>query len=114
MYIAVMNPVDNKTHLSPKEAERLVHRGSAAFVIDLDGIRKLRYLRSYESMRLRADMDQAYELAVYDRICNNERGGKIQGEWSARGGGGMPGSPQGREMQFEMTLDWIANGTRNQ
>jgi hypothetical protein len=114
VYIQVINPVDNKTHLSPKEAERLVYRGAASFIVADDGTRRLRYLQHYEEMRLRADMDVAYEEALHERIVNVGRGGKIQGEWHPRQSGfGMLGSPQGRAQQFEMTLDWIADGTGN-
>jgi hypothetical protein len=114
MYVQVLNPVDNKTHISPKEAERLVYYGHAAFVGPHR--RQLRYLADVETVRLRRELTASYEDLEMDRQVDVQRGGATQGEWypqAATTKWMMAGAPTDRNQQFDMTLRAIANGRRH-
>src|SRR5262245_14070900 len=61
VYIPVLNPVNGKSHVSPREAERLVYYGHAAFAV-VDGKRYLRYFAAAEAVALRQELNASYAV----------------------------------------------------
>jgi hypothetical protein len=115
VYIRILNPIDGgKTHVSPKEAERLVYYGHASFV---DGDRRLlRYLTEPEAAVLRQDILNALDDVENNRLIEVGRLGPITGEWHSRPTTPTqrlaPGGPRQRTRQYEMTLQSVAAANR--
>lgn len=114
MYVRILNPISGgKTHISPKEAERLVYYGHASYV---DGDRQtLRYLSEPEAAVLRQDILDALDAVENNRLIEVGRLGPITGEWHSKATGPTPtpGSPRQRTRQYEMTLQSVAAANRN-
>lgn len=86
MYVQILNPIDEKSYLSPKQAETLVYRGEAVFVGEER--RQLRYLEAYEQMRLRRNIALDRERLMDDAMIEN---GRQVVYWNA-------GDPEGRHL----------------